>query len=81
MQQAKTRAATAVTVALEYLASHLDNMAEHLDVAVSTYALHLAGHPYKDEAFAKLRSMRKDGVAEGEQGRKRKWDDLDSSSW
>ncbi|XP_034230056.1 pregnancy zone protein-like isoform X2 [Thrips palmi] len=47
--------------ALDYLVKNMDSLDDPYAIAITTYALHLAGHPARDEAFKKLDAKAQSG--------------------
>jgi len=50
-----------MNLAADYLARNLDQLTDPFDVCTVTYALQLAHHRVKDEAFRKMMKMRRAG--------------------
>lgn len=58
LQEAKTARDSAKTLASEYLAGKYTRLTDPFQMAITAYALNLANHREKDNAFSKLKTMR-----------------------
>ena len=61
-QEAKSAAATTVALAIEYLASKMELLSDPFQLAITAYALDQTGHPLKDQAFQRLKTMKRQGL-------------------
>ena len=61
LQEAQIQAITSMNLAADYLAKNLDQLTDPFDVCTVTYALHLAHHSVKDEAFRKMMKLKRVG--------------------
>ena len=56
-QAAQTDAVNSMNLAADYLAVNFDRLTDPFEVCTVTYALHLAQHSMKTEAFLKIQAM------------------------
>ncbi|KAK4294086.1 hypothetical protein Pmani_033266 [Petrolisthes manimaculis] len=57
--QPRAKQRNAVNRGVDFLASRLEEIEDFYSLAITSYALHMAGHPLKDAAFFKMEGMAK----------------------
>lgn len=57
--QPRGKQRNAVNRGIDFLASRMEEIEDFYSLAITTYTLHMAGHPLKDAAFFKLEGMAK----------------------
>ena len=61
LQEAQTTARIAMLLGAEYLVRHFDALFDPFDVCIVTYALYMANHRSKGDAFQKMDKMKRTG--------------------